>query len=98
MKEIFQIEREEIDEAETHEKLKEVTGQSDPLNLIFSYFDSRFQEIQNQIRKSKDKKSAEKKRKSQVKTSKQKGYRLQHESNLDRIQNPVSTSLKAVIS
>ena len=52
MKGIFQIEREEIDEAETHEELKEVTGQSDPLNLIFSYFDKLEKaRTRNQLRK-----------------------------------------------
>ena len=105
------VEREEIKEAETHKELEEVTGQSDPLNLIFSYFDSRFQEIENEIRKSKDKEPAEKKRKIQVETFKQKDHRLQHESNLDIMedlqdiignisdkQDPVSTLFKAVIS
>ena len=48
----LQIEWEEINEAKTLEGLEQLTGQSDPLNLVFSYFDSRFQEIQNQIRKS----------------------------------------------
>ena len=70
-----------------------------------------FQEIQNQIRRSKDKKPAEKNRKTQVKTSKQKGHRIQHEFNLyimedfqdiiDNIsdeQDLFSASLKAVIS
>ena len=83
MKKPLQIEQEEIHEAETQEELEEVTRQSDPLNLVFSYFDSRFQEIQNQIRKNKDKKPAEKKRKMQVETFKQKGHRLQHEFNTD---------------
>ena len=105
------VEREEIKEAETHKELEEGTGQSDPLNLIFSYFDSRFQEIENEIRKSKDKEPAEKKRKIQVETFKQKDHRLQHESNLDIMENlqdiignisdkqdPVSTLFKAVIS
>ena len=50
----------------TQKELEEVTGQSSPLNLVFSYFNSRLQEIQNQIRKSKDKEPAEKKRKIQV--------------------------------
>ena len=49
----IQLEQEEINEGQTQE-LEEIAGQSDPLNLVFSYFDSRFQEIQNQIRKNKD--------------------------------------------
>ena len=63
----IQIEQEEINEGETQEELQEIAGQSDPLNLIFSYFDSRFQEIQNQIRKSKDKQQAGKNEKSKLK-------------------------------
>ena len=47
LKRPIQIEREEINEAETHEELEEVVEQSDPLNLNFSYFNSRFQEIHN---------------------------------------------------
>ena len=58
LKRSIQIEQEEINEGETQEELEEITGQSDPLNLVFSYFDSRFQEIQNQIRKNKDKEPA----------------------------------------
>ena len=76
-----QIEQEEENEAETQEEPEEVTGQSDPLNIVFSYFDSKFQEIQSQIRKNRDKEPAEKKRKIQVETFKQKGHRLQHEFN-----------------
>ena len=63
LKKPLQIEPEEINENETHEELEEVTRQRDPLNLVFSYFDSRFQEIQSQIRKSKDKELPEKTRK-----------------------------------
>ena len=111
LKRSIQIEQEEINEGETQEELEEITGQSDPLNLVFSYFDSRFKEIQNQIRKNKDNEPAGKKRKIQVETFKQKGHRLQHEFNKDIMedlqdiidnisdeQDPVSTSLKAVIS
>ena len=58
LKRSIQIEQEEINEGETQEKLEQTAGQSDPLNLAFSYFDSRFQEIQNQIRKNKDKEPA----------------------------------------
>ena len=63
LKRSTQIEQEEINEGETQEELEEITGQSDPLNLVFSYFVSRFQEIQNQIRKNKNKEPAGKKRK-----------------------------------
>ena len=111
LKRSIQIEQEEINEGETQEELDEIAGQSDPLNLVFSYFDSRFQEIQNQIRKNKGNKPVEGKRKIQVKTFKQKGHRLQHEFNKDIMedlqdiidnisdeQDSVSTSLKAVIS
>ena len=63
LKRSIQIKQEEINEGETQEELEEITGQSDPLNLVFSYFDSRFQEIQNQIRKNKNKEPAGKKRK-----------------------------------
>ena len=45
LKRSIQIEQEEINEAETQEELEEITGQSDPLNVVFSYFDTRFQEI-----------------------------------------------------
>ena len=83
MKRALQIEQGEINEVETQEELEEVTRQSDPLNLVFSYFDSRFKEIQNLIRKNKDKEPAEKKRKMQVETFKQKDHRLQHEFNID---------------
>ena len=41
----IQIEQEEINEGETQEELDKIAGQSDPLNLVFSYFDSRFREI-----------------------------------------------------
>ena len=111
LKRSIQIEQEEINEGETQEELEEITGQSDPLNLVFSYFDSRFQKIQNQIRKNKDNEPAGKKRKIQAEIFKQKGHRLQHEFNKDIMedlqdiidnisdeQDPVSTSLKAVIS
>ena len=111
LKRHLQIEWEEINEAETHEELEEVVGQSDPLNLNFGYFDSRFQEIQNQNRKIKDKEPAEKNRKVEVGTFKQIGHRLQREFNIEIMedlqdiidnisdeQDPVSTSLKAVIS
>ena len=64
MKRSIQNEQEEINEAETQEKLEEITTQRDPLNLVFSYFDTRFQEIQNQIRSNSDKDAAEKKTKS----------------------------------
>ena len=107
----IQIEQEEINEGETQEELEEIAGQRDALNFVFSYFDSRFQEIQNQIRKNKDNEPAEKKRKIQVETFKQKGHSLQHEFNKDIMedlqdtvdnisdeQDLVSTSLKAVIS
>ena len=111
LKRSIQLEQEEINEGETQEELEEITGQSDPLNLVFSYFDSRFQKIQNQIRKNKDNEPAGKKRKIQVETFKQKGHRLQHEFNTDIMedlrdimynisdkQDPVSTSLKIGIS
>ena len=111
LKRSIQIEQEEINEGETQEELEKITGQSDPLNLVFSYFDSRFKEIQNQIRKNKDNEPAGKKRKIQVETFKQKGHRLQHEFNTDIMedlrdimynisdkQDPVSTSLKIGIS
>ena len=111
LKRSIHIEQEEINKAETQEELEEITGQSDLLNLVFSYFDTRFQEIQNQIRKNDDKEPDEKKQKIRVKTFKQKGHRLQHEFNteimedlqdiIDNIsdeRHPVSTSLKAVIS
>ena len=83
-----QIEQEEENEAETQEEPEEVTGQSDPLNIVFSYFDSRFQEIQNQIRKNKGKGPAEKKRKIQAETFKQKGHRLLHEFNTGIMEDP----------
>ena len=83
LKRSIQIEQEEINEGETQEELEEITGQSDPLNLVFSYFDSRFQEIQKQIRKNKGKEPVGRKRKIQVETFKRKGHRLQQ--NLTRI-------------
>ena len=111
LKRSIQLEQEEINEGETQEELEEIAGQSDPLNFVFNYFDSRFKEIQNQIRKNKDSEPAGKKRKIQVETFKQKGHRLQHEFNKDIMedlqdiidnisdeQDPVSTSLKTVIS
>ena len=67
LKRSIQLEQEEINEGETQEELEEIAGQSDPLNLVFSYFDSRFQEIQNQIRKNKDKEPAGKNEKSKLK-------------------------------
>ena len=67
LKRSTQIEQEEINEGETQEELEEITGQSDPLNLVFSYFDSRFQEIQNQIRKNKDNEPAGKNQKFKLK-------------------------------
>ena len=54
LKRRLQIQWDEINEAETHEELEEVLGQSVPLNLNFGYFYLRFQEIQNQNRKIKD--------------------------------------------
>ena len=108
LKRPLQIEQEEINEAKTREELEKVTGQSDPLNLVLvtltrSSRKSRIKlektRIRNQLRKTK----------MQVETIKQKG--LQHEFNTDIIedlqeiidnisdeQDPVSTSLKAVIS
>ena len=47
LKRSIQIEQEEINEGETQEELEENAGQSDPLNLVFSSFDSTFQEIQS---------------------------------------------------
>ena len=66
LKRSIQIDQEKINEGETQEELDEITGQSDPLNLVSSYFDSRFQEIQNEIRKNKEKEPARKKQKIQV--------------------------------
>ena len=67
--------------------------------------------MQNQIRKTKGKEPAEKKRKTKVETFKQKSHRLQHKFNVDIIedlqdimdnisdeQDPVLMVLKAVIS
>ena len=106
-----QIEQKEINEAETQEELEEVTRQSDPSKFVFSYFYSRFHEIQNKIRKNKDKEPAEKRQKIHVEPFKQKGHRLQHEFNADIMedlqdiidnisdeQDPVSTWLNAAIS
>ena len=111
LKRPIQVKQEEENEAETQEELEEVTGQSNPSNIVFSYFDSKFQEIQSQISKNKDKEPADKKRKRQVETFKQKDHRLQREFNTDIMENlqdiidnisdeqdPISTSLKAVIS
>ena len=67
LKRSIQLEQEEINEGETQEELEEIAGQSDPLNLVFSYFDSRFQEIQNQIRKNKDNEPAGKNQKFKLK-------------------------------
>ena len=38
LKRSIQIEQEEINEAEELEELEKITGQSDSLNLVFSYF------------------------------------------------------------
>ena len=62
LKRSIQIQQEEINEAVRREEVEEITRQSDSLNLVFSYFDSRFWEIQNQIGKNKGKGTAEKKR------------------------------------
>ena len=67
MKRSIQIEQEEINETEIQDRLEEITGQNDPLNLVFNYFDTRFKEIQNQIRKNNDKEPAEKNEKSKLK-------------------------------
>ena len=67
MKRSIQIEQEEINETEIQDELEEITGQNDPLNLVFNYFDTRFKEIQNQIRNNNDKESAEKNEKSKLK-------------------------------
>ena len=67
MKRSIQIEQEEINETEIQDGLEEITGQNDPLNLVFNYFDTRFKEIQNQIRNNNDKESAEKNEKSKLK-------------------------------
>ena len=77
LKRPLQIEQEEINEAETQKELEEVMTQSNSINPIFNYFDSRFHEIH------KGKEPAEKKRKMQVETLKQKGHRLLHEFNTD---------------
>ena len=42
LKRSTQIEQEEISETKTQKKLVEIIWQSDCLNLVFSYFDSRF--------------------------------------------------------
>ena len=62
LKRSIQIQQEEINEAVRQKEVEEITRQSDSLNLVFSYFDSRFWEIQNQIGKNKGKGTAEKKR------------------------------------
>ena len=67
MKRSIQIEQEEINETEIQDELEEITGQNDPLNLVFNYFDTRFKEIQNQIRKNNDKEPVEKNEKSKLK-------------------------------
>ena len=67
-----QVEQEKENETETQEELEEVTRQSNLLKIFFSYFDSKFQEIQSQIRKIKDKEQVDKKRKFQVETFKKK--------------------------
>ena len=54
-------------QTETQQELEEITGQSGPLNLVFIYFDSRFQKNQNQIRKNKAKELAQKNEKSKLK-------------------------------
>ena len=38
-----QVKQEEENKAKTQEELEEVTGRSNPLNIVFSYFDSKFQ-------------------------------------------------------
>ena len=76
LKRPIQIEQEGIKGTETQEELEESTRQSDPLNFVFTYLDSRFQDIQNQIRKNKDREPANKKGKLQIETFKQKSPRL----------------------
>ena len=49
----MKIEREEDNEVVTSE-LKQDETNGDPLNLVFNYCDSRFQGIQNQIKKKKE--------------------------------------------
>ena len=73
----LQIEREEENEVETQEELEEDNVKSDPLNLIFSSFDSSFQNLQNQISKNRDKEPEEKKRNIKTETFQQKGNRPQ---------------------
>ena len=68
LKRSIQIDQEEINEGKKEKELEEIAGQSDSLSLAFSYFDLRFQEIQNQIRKDKDNEPAGGKRKIQVET------------------------------
>ena len=41
LKRSIQIQQEEIKEAVRREEVEEITRQSDSLNLVFSYFDSR---------------------------------------------------------
>ena len=67
LKRPIQIEQEGIKGTETQEELEESTRQSDPLNFVFTYLDSRFQDIQNQIRKNKDKDQLIKKENSRLK-------------------------------
>ena len=71
-------------QTETQQELEEITGQSGPLNLVFIYFDSRFQKNQNQIRKNKSKEPAQKNEKSKLKLLNKKvtGYN----TNLTQVQ------------
>ena len=71
-------------QTETQQELEEITGQSGPLNLVFIYFDSRFQKNQNQIRKNKAKEPAQKNEKSKLKLLNKKvtGYN----TNLTQVQ------------
>ena len=71
-------------QTETQQELEEITGQSGPLNLVFIYFDSRFQKNQNQIRKNKAKELAQKNEKSKLKLLNKKvtGYN----TNLTQVQ------------
>lgn len=49
----LQIQREDGTEAVTRQ-LNQNKPHRDPLNLVFNYFDSRLQEIQNEINKNKE--------------------------------------------
>ena len=71
-------------QTETQQELEEITGHSGPLNLVFIYFDSRFQKNQNQIRKNKAKEPAQKNEKSKLKLLNKKvtGYN----TNLTQVQ------------